>query len=363
MKITVARDQLLNALRLVANVVNVRTPVPVLTTILAETEEGFLHLSGTDMEMSIRTTIPAVVEEAGCATLPARKIVQIVGALPNGDVQLHTDETQNTSVSCKKAFFRILGLDPKEYPRDSDFVEDWSFSMPGSELRRSLGKVSYCTSADETRHVLSGILLSVRQGLMTVAATDGRRLALVERHLNGEGIPDGDVILPAKGVAELSRMLEGEGDVTIRLSESKAAFEFGTTRLETKLVEGSYPNYRQVVPAAFAHSVAMPRLPLADALNRVGMVVSETSGAVRMNLSSAEMVVSAMSPEVGEAKEPIEVSYEGDPLAIAFNPVFFTEPVKQLECDQVIMQFNDEFSPVALSGDEGFLYVVMPMRT
>ena len=184
----------------------------------------------------------------------------------------------------------------------------------------------------------------------------------MERHLTGEGIPDGDVILPAKVVAELARMLEGEGDVTVRLSDARAAFEFGSTLLVSKLVEGTYPNYRQVVPAAFAHSVAIPRVPFAEALNRVAMVVSETSAAIKMTLKPAEMVVSAMSPEVGEAKEPIEVSYEGDPLAIAFNPLFFTEPIKHLECDQLIMQFNDEYSPVALSGDEGFLYVVMPMR-
>lgn len=362
MKITVSRDQLLNGLRLVGNVVSSRTPMPVLSTILAETSDGWLHLSATDMEMSIRTAVPAVVETPGSTTLPARKIAQIVGALPAGDVSLATDEGQTTTVACGKVFFRIVGLDPKEFPKDTGFAEEWSFVLAGADLRKSLSKVSYSTSEDETRHVLNGILMSVRQGMMTVAATDGRRLALVERHLTGEGIPDGDVILPAKVVAELGRMLEGDGDVTVRLSDARAAFEFGPTLLVSKLVEGTYPNYRQVVPAAFAHSVAMPRIALAEALNRVAMVVSETSAAVKMSLKPAEMVVSAMSPEVGEAKEPIDVSYEGDPLAIAFNPLFFTEPIKHLECDQLIMQFNDEYSPVALSGDEGFLYVVMPMR-
>jgi DNA polymerase-3 subunit beta len=362
MKITVARDHLLNAIRLVGNVVSTRTPMPVLSTILAESVEGWLHLSATDMEMSIRTAIPAVVEEGGSTTLPARKIAQIVAALPSGDVLLATDEGQTTSVTCGKAFFRIVGLDPKDFPRDSGFAEEWFFVVPGRELRKALAKVSYSTSEDETRHVLNGILLSVREGRMTVAATDGRRLALVERHLAGEGIADGDVILPAKVVAELGRMLEGDGDVKVRLSAARASFEFGQTLLVSKLVEGIYPNYRQVVPATFAQSVAIPRVAFAEALNRVAMVVSESSAAVKLSLTSAEMVVSATSAEVGEAKEAIDVSYEGGPLAIAFNPLFFTEPIKNLECDQLILQFNDEYSPVAMSGDEGFLYVVMPMR-
>lgn len=362
MKITVSRDHLLNALRLVGNVVSSRTPMPVLSTVLAETAEGWLHMSATDMEMSVRTAIPAVVEEAGGTTLPARKMAQIVGALPAGDVSLATDEGQATSVACGKAFFRIVGLDPKEFPKDSGFTEEWSFVVPGRELRKALAKVSYSTSEDETRHVLNGILLSVREGMMTVAATDGRRLALVERHLSGEGIADGDVILPAKVVTELGRVLEGEGDVTVRLSAARASFEFGQTLLVSKLVEGTYPNYRQVVPATFAQSVAIPRIAFADALNRVAMVVSESSAAVKLSLKPAEMVVSAMSAEVGEAKESLDVSYEGEPLAIAFNPLFFTEPMKNLECDQLILQFNDEYSPVAMSGDEGFLYVVMPMR-
>jgi DNA polymerase-3 subunit beta len=255
-----------------------------------------------------------------------------------------------------------VGLDPKGFPKDTGFTEEWSLSLPGTDLRKALAKVAYATSEDETRHVLNGILLSVREGTLTVVATDGRRLALVERHLSGAGVPDGDVILPAKLVAELQHVLEGEGDVTVRLSASRAAFEFGQTLLVSKLVEGTYPNYRQVVPSNFAQSVAIPRPAFADALNRVAMGVSETSAAVKVHLKPAEMVISAVSAEVGEATEPVEVSYEGTPLAMAVNPLFMTEPLKHLECDQLILQFNDEYSPVAISGDEGFLYVVMPMR-
>ncbi|MBN2451449.1 MAG: DNA polymerase III subunit beta [Lentisphaeria bacterium] len=362
MKITLSRDLLLNGLRLTGNVVSSRTPMPVLLNVLFEAEKDSLCLSATDLEVAIRTSMPAFVQEPGRTTLPSRKITQIVGALAAGDVALETDEQEATSVSCGPSFFKLSGLSAAEFPSDTGFEEDWSFPVPGVELRKMLAKVSYATSEDETRHVLNGVLLSIREGMLTVAATDGRRLAMVERPLEGEQVTEGDVILPAKVVSELGRMLEGLGDVKVRLSASKAEFSFGGTILTTRLVEGTYPNYRQVVPSGFAQSVAIPRVAFADALNRVSMVVTETSSAVKVTLKPAQMVVSAISHEVGEAKEPLEVSYEGEPLEIAFNPLFFVDPLRHLECDQLIMQFNDEYSPVAISGDEGFLYVVMPMR-
>ena len=363
MKVTIANQQLSTGLRRVLAAVSSRTTLPVLNNVLIECEEEKLLLTTTDLEVCIQTAMPAHITEPGATTLPAKKFAQIVGSLPEEDIVLETGEDQSTSISCQRSYFRILGLDPDEFPRDSDFVEDWSLNIVADELRKSLSKVSYASSVDEARHVLNGTLMSLRGGILTIAGTDGRRLALVEKSIvGGESLPDGDVILPPKVVGELERMLPGDTEVVVRLSESRAAFAFGGTLITSKLVEGTYPNYRQVVPAEFRHSVAIPRESFGAVLNRVAMVVSESSSSVRLRLDKAAMTVSATSAEFGEAREPLEVSYEGDPLEIAFNPLFFTEPLRHLECDQLIMQFNDEYSPVSLAGDEGFLYVVMPMR-
>ena len=309
------------------------------------------------------TKVAADVGESGMTTLPAKKFAQIVGTLPEGQVVLDTDDNQSTSLSCERSFFRIVGLDPKEFPRDTEFTEEWQFTVPQKELSGSLSKVSYARSVDETRHVLNGVLLSLRGSILTIVGTDGRRLALVEKPLSGEALPDGDVILPAKVVAELEKILVADEEVVVKLSEARASFAIPGTRLTSKLVEGTYPNYRQVIPASFSRSVGIPREQFGTVLNRVGMVVSGTSATVSLALENAIMHVSASSSEFGEAKEPLEVSYEGDPLEISFNPVYFSDPLRHLDCDQLIMQFNDEYSPVSLSGDEGFLYVVMPMRT
>jgi len=362
MKATISQELLSAGLRRVLNIVSTRTTLPALNNVLMECEDGKLVLTTTDLEVCIRTALEADVTEAGATTLPAKKFAQIIGSLPAGDVSLSTDDKELTSISCLKSFFRIVGLADKEFPRDTEFSEEWGFTIPSDELKKSLAKVSYASSTDETRHVLNGILLSLRSGVLTIAATDGRRLALVERTLEGDGLPDGDVILPPKVVTELERTMPAGGDVTVRLSESRAAFSFGTTFVTSKLVEGTYPNYRQVIPAEFTQSIGIPRETFAAVLNRVSMVVTDSSSSARLRLEDGVMAISATSNEFGEAKEPLDVSYEGTPFEIAFNPVFFSDPLRHLECDELLMQFNDEYSPVSIAGDEGFLCVVMPMR-
>ncbi len=363
MKVTVNKDQLVSGLRKVLSVVSSRTTLPVLNNVLIEAEANALTLTTTDLEVSISTSLEATILEEGTTTLPAKKFGQITSALSSGDVTLETDENQLTSIACQKSFFRIVGLEANEFPRESQLGESWKFVMPAMDFRRNLAKVSYAASTDETRHVLNGVLLSLREGVLTTAATDGRRLALVEKPLDGDALPDGDVILPPKVVVELQRIVGAEGQLSVELSESRAVFTSGDTELVTKLVEGTYPNYRQVVPSGFTKSAVIPREQFASVLNRVSMVVSESSAAVTVKLEQACMTVSATSAEFGESSEPMEISYDGEPVEIRFNPAFLFDPLKQMEADQLILQFNDQYSPVGISGDEGFLYIIMPMRT
>lgn len=363
MKVTLSRDLLANALRKVLSVVSSRTTLPVLSNVLLEAEDGKLALTGTDLEVSIRTQVPATVTDAGNLTLLAKKFGQIVSALPAGDVTLETQANQGVSISCKRSFFRVNGLDGAEFPREQESDSAWSFTSTANEFKKILGKVSYAASPDESRQVLNGILVSLRTGILTTAATDSRRLALVEKPLAGENPGEGDVILPPKVVGEIQKIFESEEPLTVQLSEKRIVFKTGDTVVTSKLVEGNYPNYRQVIPGTFGRSIVLPREELVNVLTRVGMVVSETSASVKFKVENAQIVVSASSPEYGESSEPVDVAYEGPGVQLAFNPGFLMEPLKHLECDKVVLQFNDEYSPVALSGDEGFLYILMPMRT
>lgn len=366
MKLTITTENLLFGLRRVMTVIGNNVANPIMNNFLLEAEDNKLFVTGVDNEIRTRTEVAALVFDPGKITLPGKKFYQIVSALPAGDVSFETleEDDELVALSCQKASYKIRGLNASGYPEMDDFVEEWSFSMPAKELVSSLSKVFYSRSDDESRKVLHGVLLSVRAGMLTVAATDGRRLALVEKVIAGQTdeIKDSDIILPYKTVSELIKSLDTSKDVKISLSAAVAVFETKSTRIISKLAEGSYPNYRSVIPDHFSQKVAMSRVAFADVLNRIALVVSESSGSINLDLSTAQINVWGKSVEYGEASEPIEVSYDGEPMNIAFNPEFFIEPLKYLECDQVIMKFNDNASPVAICGDEGFLYILMPMR-
>jgi len=363
MKLTVAREHLQDGLRKVLNVVSSRSTIPVRGNVLLRARGDELTLSTTDLEVSITTRLPATIEREGETTLPARKFGQIANVLAGPEVTLDTDENLATQISCGHATFRLLGLEASEFPTESEFQEDRRFELPAADFGRCLRRIHYAVSADPTRYVLNGIYLSVTEGALTCVATDGRRLALVEKALeDGENVTDGSVILPIKVVNELLRLCDTDADCLVKISDARAAFQVGETILYTKLVEGSFPSYRQVIPQSFKNAVTLPRESFADVLNRVAQVVTDSGASVKLSLQDNECVLSASSSDVGEASEPLEVSYQEEPLHIAFSPNFLREPLKNLDCDELTMRFNDEFKPVVFIGDEGFLYVIMPMR-
>jgi len=363
MKCIISQNKLSAGLKKVITIISSRTPLPILNNVLIKTGNEEICITTTDLEIYIKCTIPAIIEEPGSITLPAKKFTEIISALPDDNIILTSDEEQATSIACKNSFFKVVGLSPQGFPMDSAFEESWTLNIPANDFRKSLSKVSYSRSSDDGRPILNGILLSLRSNILTYVATDGRRLALIEKNLNTEEeIADGDVILPPKVVAELEKMIGNDGDVNIKLSDNQVSFEFENTLIISKLVEGVYPNYRQVVPENFSNSIIIPREIFSRVLKRVSMVVSENSSSIGLSISGTTMEVFAHSPEYGEACEPMEVAYEGDPVKIFLNPIFLADPLKFLECDQLVIHFNDEFSPISISGDEGFMYIIMPMR-
>ncbi len=363
MKISVDTKSLMDSLRKVLNIVSPRTTLPVLNNILLTADKTGLSLSTTDLEISIVTRLEANVSEEGEVTIPAKKFSQIIGTFTEGEVALESGSDMVTSIACGSAKFKIMGLNPTEFPRQTEFKEQQKIVFNKRELAGTLRKIGYAVSNDQTRIVLNGILMSIHDNSITMVATDGRRLALVEKVVNtSDKLVDGDIILPTKVVNELQKVMDGDGDVVIKLSESQASFDLDNTVITSKLIEGSYPNYRQVIPASFNNSVILPREKFNEILNRVALVLSETGASVKFKLETDLLTLSAASSEIGEAQEPVELSFQGDPVTISFNPVYLNDPLKNLECDDFTMRFNDEFKPVVVLGDEGFLYVIMPMR-
>lgn len=362
MKFSVSKEKLLAGLQTVQNVVSTRTTLPILSNVLLQATGGQLRFTTTDLDVGVSGSIDATIEREGGTTLPARRLSTIVRELPAAEVQVEIDSKNVAAIRCGQSYFKILGLPEEEFPPLPRFEDAKNFTLPQQALRDALKKTSYAISTDETRYVLNGILFSFKENKLTMVATDGRRLALVDLEVEFPRSQEADIIVPTKCVTELSRLLGDEGDVKMSVGENQVAFQVGTTTLVSKLIEGNYPNYRQVIPGEAKERVALERELFLNAVHRVSLLSSEKSNSVKLIFTKNNLEIAANTPDVGEAKESLAIPYKGRDLSIAFNPEFLQAPLRNLPNDEVYLDLIDEMSPGVIKIQSPFLYVLMPMR-
>jgi DNA polymerase-3 subunit beta len=362
MKLSVSKEKLLEGLQTVQNVVSTRTTLPILSNVLLEAVDGQLHLTTTDLDVGMRGAIEATIEKPGAATLPARRLFSIVRELPSAEIVLEVDSKSVASIRCGPSYFKILGLPQEEFPPLPKFEGAKTFTLRQKDLKDGLRKTAYAISTDETRYVLNGILFSFKDNKLTLVATDGRRLALVDLELEFPRSHEVDLILPTKAVTELSRLVSEEGDIKMSVSENQVAFEVDGTLLVSKLIEGNYPNYRQVIPPEAKERIILERESFLNTVHRVSLLSSEKSNSVKLVFSKNNIDIIANTPEVGEARESLPVNYKGREFSVAFNPEFLMAPLRNLPNDEVFLDLIDEMSPGVIKVQSPFLYVLMPMR-
>ncbi len=363
MKCIISKEALLNGLQAVQNVVTNRTTLPILSNALLKVENGKLTVAATDLDVGIRAVVDATVEKAGGTTLPARRLFSIAKELPASEITIEVDAKQNALIRSGASFFRIMGLPEEEYPAFPKTDGAKVFKLTQGSFKEMLKKTSYAMSQDESRYVLNGVLLSFKEGKLTVVATDGRRLALVEQELEFPPGNEGDVILPTKAVNELQRVLGGDEPLLVSLSENQIVFDLGTVIIFSKLIDGKYPNYRQVIPAEAKERIVLDRDVLLGAVHRVSLLANDKSTSIKLGFTKNNLEISANTPDVGEAKETLSIAYTGKEFTIAFNPYFLMDPLKNIESDEIFFDFIDELSPGVIKYQKPFLYVIMPMRT
>jgi DNA polymerase-3 subunit beta len=367
MNLTISKEQIINGLQAVQNVVSTRTTLPILSNVLLRAEGERLEFTATDLDVTVACAVEAKVTKTGASTVPVKKLFGIVRELSSLEIELEVDEKNTCSVRAGASFYKINGLSADEFPPLPKFKEEKKVVLPQETLKSMLKKTSFAISTDESRYVLNGIFLSLKDHKMTMVATDGRRLALVDEELDIPEKSQGEFIVPAKTVNELNRLLQDKGEVEIQYAENQASFtlkdEKGSSVLiVTKLIEGNYPNYRQVIPAETKERVALVREEFLHALRRAEIMTSEKSNSVKLSFSKNKLEITANSPEVGEAKESLAINYKGPDMAIAFNPKYVIDPLNALPNDEVFLELIDELSPGVLKINGPFLYVVMPMR-
>lgn len=367
MKFRISKEAFLEGLQRVQHVVSTRTTLPILSNVLLVARAGRLRLTTTDLDVGVCGSVEAQVDKEGATTLPAKRLVSIVRELPAAEVSVSVDNKNVATIESGPSFFKIIGLGEEEFPPLADFADAKVFEIEQRLLRDGLRKTSYAISMDETRYVLNGIYASFREGKMTLVATDGRRLAMVDSELEFPEANEADVIIPSKAIQELQRLVGDDGKVVVKLSESQVSFMVGETLLVSKLIEGNYPNYRQVIPSDPEERVRIGRESLLETVRRVSLLSSEKSNSVKLVFGANSLEVTANSPDVGEARESLDVPYEGKAMQIAFNPEFLMAPLRALDGDSILLDLIDEMSPGVIrvpstEATGNFLYVLMPMR-
>lgn len=362
MKLIVNKDVVLEGLQKVQSIVATRSTLPVLYNVYLKAEKDKLWLTATDLEVTVRTSVDAKVARMGGTTLPARRVFSIFRELPANEIEIDVDDKDVASIRSGASFFKIIGISEDEFPPMPKFQGNRTYSLEQKLFKTMLLSTHYAASRDETRFILNGVLLSFRGGNLSMVATDGRRMAKWEQELDIARDMEGDWVVPSKTVNELLKSLKDEGNLKIQVSESQVAFEFDSMLVISKLIEGTYPNFRQVIPSQTEERITLERELLLNAIRRVALLVSDKSNSVTLNFGKDKLEVFAVAADVGEAKETVAVKYRGKELAISFNPEFLLDPLRNLAGDEVAIELSDDLSPGVIRSEKPFLYVIMPMR-
>ena len=361
MKFRITKEHLLSGLQQVQHVVSTRTTLPILSNVLLEAKDGQLRLTTNDLDVGVSALVSAEVEVEGSTTLPARRLVNIVKELPASEVEFEVDGDHVSTINCGPSYFKILGLTHEEFPALPNFENAKEFKFSQAILKDSLKKTSYAISTDETRYVLNGIYFAFENNTLIMVATDGRRLAMVDHDLEFPKSHETTIIVPTKAVNELQRLL-GEGELTIAIAENQVAFILDGLILVSRLIEGNYPNYRQVIPEKTVDRITLERESFLETVHRVSLLTSDKSHSLKLVFGEDNIDIMANSPDIGEARESIAVQHKGNQFSIAFNPEFLMAPLRNLDTDEVYLHLIDEMSPGVIKINTSFLYVLMPMR-
>jgi len=369
MNITVGCEDFLRILGRTQGVVDRRHSMAILTNLVIEAGAGEIGIVATDLEVSLRQTCAANVTEPGRAALSARKIFEIIRECGSPEVTVRSLENHWVSVSYGRSSFRLMGIDPDEHPGmpgGSAGADVPSFELDAAELAEMIEKTVFAVSHDDTRSNLAGVHLDTgsKKANLRMVATDGHRLAMIDRKVKGTGLKEG-VILPRKGLAEVLKLLpEVTGTVTVRIAPSEAVVELPGCTLSMRLVEGTFPDYKQVVPKESPNTLQLDRDALLQTVRRVSLLSSERARGIRFGLTAGRLEISANNPDVGEASEDLEIDYTGPEFGVGFNARYLLEVLQVLpEASKVEFGLGDQLSPGVLRGaDPSYTYVVMPMR-
>ena len=362
MKIVCSRDELAQKLGVVARAVSTRVSVQILSGVLLRAENGRLHLAATDMELSLRSSLEAQVEGEGAVVVPGRLLVDLVRLLPADEVTIeHRAEEGVVHLTCGPSSSTLHTYSAEDFPRLPDLDAVGTFTVDREALLDTISRVARSASRDESRPVLTGILVRFEGGRLVMVATDSYRMSVKETALEGDS-PELEAIIPARALSELGRIAQSGETLELGVHENQVVFAADDVWLTTRRIDGQFPNYKQLLPESFEHEVTLPRSELLDAVRRVA-VMAQRNSPLRLRFAEGELTLLAQTQDVGEARESVPVGFSGEALEIGFNADFLREGIESVTADEIHLRLISPLRPGLIRADgDDFWYLIMPIR-
>ncbi|MFN0065757.1 MAG: DNA polymerase III subunit beta [Chlamydiales bacterium] len=362
MKFVVSKGELSNLIRKIQNIVPQNAPIPVLSHFLIEAQGDEVVFTATDLTVGTRCAVKAKVYEKGALSIPSKRFFSLVRELTESNIEVNAVDGEMAEIKAGSSRFRLHGMDKDEYPALPDLRAAMKFTIDSTLLKEMFYRTSFAVSKEDTRYVLTGVLIRIEDGKMIFVGTDGKRLAKVQADISLDESVEGEYIIPLKAVEEIIKLLEDEGEATVYITDDKVAVESGNTMLVTKLLAGEYPDFEQVIASQSEVKMLLHREELIILLRQIALFTNNTSQSVRFTFTSGELMLTANCTDIGEGKVSMPVNYSGKKIEIAFNPLFFLDILKHSRDETVTLGISDAFNPGVITDSTNSLFIIMPMR-
>ena len=367
MRFTISREKLQEGLGAVAASIPAKTTLPVLANILLETTERGIRLSGTDLDIAVSTEVAADVETAGAITIPAKKLSEIARELPPSPVKIAAAGEQRVTLECGRSRFKLLGLPKDEFPAFPAVKFDQSWRVKSGDLQKLIAHTSFAVSTEESRPILNGVLWELQPERMRMVATNGHRLAKMELPITSAGGQTGNLIVPPKALEQIRRLFPAEEELEIARGDNHLGFRSPLTAVYTRLIEGPYPPYEQVIPKDNDKFAVVDKASLTSALKRMSVIASDQTHRIRLSFNAGMLKFSVQTPDLGEAADELPIRYDGDPLDIGFNAAYLLEILRNMPSEEVKLTFRAPeraatIEPEGWDDAAKYLCLVMPLR-
>jgi len=362
MQFKIVRSKFLEGLNSVQGIVAAKGSMPILQNVLLTANGNELTMITSDLEISVKVISSCDIQAPGSTTLPVKLLANAMMKVNEGEVTVDVDANDRATIKSGNAKFKISGMPENDFPRLPKDEESFSYEIPQQTLKEMLRKVAYAASQDDTRRTLKGVLMRFKDGKLTMVATDGRRLAMVENEMEFPQDAERDIVLPSKLVAALSRLLTGDGTLKMMVQQTLICFRLEGTTIYSKTIDENYPNYLQVIPSDTTEHISIDRQLLYDALERASVMTMDEAHSTRLIFESGRLVVNSVATDRGEAKDEVPIKFAGEPIEIIFNPSYLMECLRAIDDDEITINLNNGHSPAVIKCSIPFLYVLMPLR-